>query len=77
MLLGGLDDLIADEVSHLLRSDDLTASYHVITGVVAEMTLRGIAALADDLGRFAGSPTPAEIAEELPEVAAAQLGRIG
>ena len=74
--LGSLGAAVADQVRAILQADDAPAKYFILTGVVEAMPASGVAALADELRRLVSRPTPAEAAEQLPELAEQQLARL-
>ena len=77
--LGTLGGPVVPLVREILDGDDASAKYHVLCGVVGAMALGVREELRDILSRLARSPTTAEAAEGIPEIATELLadGRRG
>jgi len=60
-------------VRAILDGEDASAKYHVLCGVVASMPAGVREELRDSMSRLTRSPTAAEVAEELPGIAAELL----
>jgi hypothetical protein len=71
--LGTIGAPVVPYVRAILDGEDASAKYHVLCGVVASMPAGVREELRDSMSRLTRSPTAAEVAEELPGIAAELL----
>jgi Domain of unknown function (DUF5071) len=71
--LGRLGAPVIPPVRAILDGNDESAKYHVLCGIVGSMSSGVRDELREPLSRLAGSPTMAERAEGVPEIAAELL----